>query len=198
MASITRYVIRYKGFMLDIYFWLRFPLLLQHPAFVAAALEECRAAIQNTEVRLSTWKARFEATSQNPNSTLEDLNECASEFAKLAQWIDRETLRVLGRSLSYSYSIVKTAWAEVLKIESFDRLAGLHVLLKTAAAHCTQDMKKVTGEEKDALRRLLTLVERVLRCIKKRVEELFPGEVPALEQQSEVEKETHTSVKAQV
>jgi len=183
--------------MLDIYFWLRFPMLLQHPAFVAAALEECRAAIQNTEVRLTTWKGRFEAASQSPNSTLEDLNECAEEFTKLAQWIDQETLRVLTRTLSYSYTIVKSTWAEVLKVESFDRLAGLYVLLKTAAGHCLQDMKKVGGEEKEAMKRLWSLLEKVLRCIKKRVEELFPGELPRLDEKAVLGRETDSSVKVQ-
>jgi hypothetical protein len=184
--------------MLDIYFWLRFPLLLQHPAFVAAALEECRAAIQNTEVRLTTWKGRFEAASQNPDSTLEDLNECAEEFTKLAQWIEQETLRVLTRTLSYSYTIVKSTWAEVLKVESFDRLAGLYILLKTASGHCLQDMKKLGGEEREAMKRLWSLVEKALRCIKKRVEELFPEELPHLEERAVADRETDTSVKVQV
>lgn len=167
--------------MLDISFWLRFPLLLRHPDFVAAALEECKAAIQNTEVRLSQWKQRFEALSSSPSTSLEDLSVCAEEFAALSGWIDKETMLVLGRTISYSYTLVKRTWMGIVKIEDFDRLAGLNQILRAAAERCRSDSQRVKGEEKVAVQKLGSLVEKTLRDIKKRVEALFPGELAKLE-----------------
>ena len=121
------------------------------------------------------------AVSENPNSSLEDLTECGDEFTALAAWIEKETLKVLARTLTYSQSIVKNTWGEVMKIESFDRLAGLHVMLRTASERSKTDLQKVQGPEKDSLHRLSVMIDKVLRCIRKRVESLFPGEVARLD-----------------
>ena len=145
-----------KGVMLDISFWLRFPLLLNHPDFVAAALEECRAAIrvtarQNSELRLDEWKRRFTALAQNPESTVRDLEECTEDFHRLQNWVDTETMRVLMRSLTFSYSTVRMAYKELQKAESFERIAGLHRILTTASERCKEDKTKVRGAEYSAL-----------------------------------------------
>ena len=184
--------------MLDISFWLRFPLLLRHPDFVVAALEECKAAIQNTEVRLSQWKQRFEALSSNPSTSLDDLSLCAEEFAVLSGWIDQETMRVLGRSISFSYTLVKRTWMGILEIEDFDRLAGLSQILRAAGERCRSDSLRVKGEEKAAVQRLGTLVEKALRDIKKRVETLFPGELAKLEKTDKGDIAALTGVRVQV
>lgn len=184
--------------MLDISFWLRFPLLFRHSEFVTAALEECKAAIHNTEIRLAQWKQRFEALSTDSSTSLEDLGLCAQEFSALSGWIETETLRVLCRTLSFSYSIVKSTWTGIAAIEDFDRLAGLHQILRAAAEKCRNDVTKVKGEAKSSIQRLTTLVEKVLRDIKKRVEALFPGELAKLSELDPEERGELSSVRVQV
>ncbi len=190
--------IRYKGCMLDISFWLRFPLLLKHPDFVSAALEECKAAIQNTEVRLAQWKQRFISLSTNPATSLEDLSLCSQEFIALSDWIDKETMRVLSRTIRYSYTIVKSTWKGIIEIEDLDRLAGLHQILRAAAEKCRSDVQRVKGEEKTAVQKLGSLVEKALKDIKKRVETLFPGELDKLEKKTTSNVATLTGVQVQV
>src|SRR5574343_250296 len=108
--------------MLDISFWLRFPLLLNHPAFVAAALEECKVTIrvsprQSSELRLEEWKHRFRALAEDPESTVKDLKDCTEDFHRIKNSVDAETMRVLLRSLSFSYSTVRNAYKELHKTE---------------------------------------------------------------------------------
>ena len=91
---------------------------------------------------------------------------------------------MLGRTLAFSYTIVKSTWGEALKTESFDRLAGLYIILKAASEHSRQDLSKVASPEREALHKLLSLVTKVLVCIRKRVEELFPGDLGKLEEQA--------------
>ena len=184
--------------MLDISFWLRFPLLLRHSDFVTAALEECKAAIRNTEVRLSQWKQRFETLSRDPATVMEDLNLCAQEFTALSGWIEKETLRVLSRTISFSYSIVKSTWKRISEIEDVDRLVGLYQILRIAVEKCRTDQQKVTGDTKHAIHRFNTLVEKTLKEVKKQIETLFPGELAKLEAAGSEQQKTLAGARVQV